>query len=165
MKYVSLAVILAAAVKGIDVGTDSCDANPELAQCVDNNEGSATASQNSSTPVLFDVDYHPNCATWAAIPNHCLLERIEMLDLCPDSCRKVANVSAQTLTDEQVMEDAVRGYAIVYTEEDENMAEEECIDGDEEECEKLVEEGKCMTDYDDMAKRCPKGCHICFAQG
>ena len=116
------------------------------------------------------------CAEWAN-QGECRLNRIEMLSKCPDSCHRIAGVNLERLSEHEIMEDAILGFAHFLHEGDhhvhasdssdttssdiEDYHEEDCMDH-KEECENWALEGHCMEQSDTMLKVCPKSCFACF---
>jgi len=93
-----------------------------------------------------------------------------MLSICPVACSRIAGVSADTLTEEQLYEDARKGFAYFTKKAGEGMDEGgrtaggQCVDRDEK-CSEWAHKEGCMRNFSYMKETCPKSCHVCFADG
>ena len=160
------------------------DKENEEDDTVSSGEGEDEEEEEESAYVESNVDPE-TCAKWVTEdatrrlhPNH----RPEMLGRCADACRDIAGVTAKDLTEEQMYEDAARGYVYYYhildEEEEEEGGEEgdaekeeeeeeeyECIDY-EERCKEWIWEHKgCWHNYEYMEEYCPRSCNVCYTKG
>ena len=144
--------------------------------------GDNNGEEEESAFVASTIDPE-TCAKWVAEDaTRCVHpeSRPEMLSRCADACRDIAGVTAKGLTEEQMYEDAVRGYVYYYhvpdeeeeeseegdaNEEKEEKEEHECIDY-EERCEEWIwEHDGCLHNYEYVSEYCPKSCHVCYPKG
>lgn len=104
----------------------------------------------------YGRDVHENCENWAR-RGDCRNNRPFMLANCPDSCHRISGTSVDSLTENDVYQDAIQGFAYFLH----VGQEEDCMDHVEN-CESMAQEGKCMENADFMLKQCPKTCLACF---
>ena len=152
-------------------------------------EGEDEEEEEESKYVESTVDPE-TCTKWVTEdatrclhPNH----RPEMLGRCADACRDIAGVTAKDLTEEQMYEDATRGYVYYYhvlddeeeeeeeegeegdtdeeEEEEEEEEEYECIDYEERCKEWIWEHNGCWHNYEYMEEYCPRSCNVCYTEG
>lgn len=111
--------------------------------------------RNDNRRLLYGSDSNVHCTDWAG-RGECLSNRVFMLSNCPEACFDVG-VSIDSLSDQNVLDDATRGFAHFVHDGDE---EQECRDH-RDDCEELAQEGKCM-ESNDVFDQCMETCLACF---
>jgi prolyl 4-hydroxylase len=122
--------------------------------------GGYTNDDDKATTSYFGEDTDKECTEWAS-QGSCRSNRVFVLSKCPKSCHTISGVSVDSLSEHEILEDAMRGFAHFVHDGDED--DEDCRDH-EAKCEQWAQEGQCMEDPDEMLKTCPKSCLVCFGK-
>lgn len=142
---------------------------PPQGRVHDIEEDDENENENEDAGPFLGHDLHEDCATWARDVDEetgldgCHHDRPFMLSECAESCR-IVGVSVGTLTDEQIVEDAIKGYAYVIEGEHDSDDWDVCED-DDEECADWAEEAECMGNPSYLLEHCEKSCRVCFEPG
>jgi len=144
--------------------------NPAADATGTSNDGNNILVGGGVLDLLAESSENEKCEEWASITGRCLTNRSVMLSICPVACSRIAGVSADTLTEEQLYEDARKGFAYFTKKAGEGMDEGgrtaggQCVDRDEK-CSEWAHKEGCMRNFSYMKETCPKSCHVCFADG
>ena len=158
----------------------NADANDETVESdAESQEEREDEEEEESGYVESTVDA-ATCVKWVTEDaTRCLHpeRRPQMLGRCADACGDIAGVTAKDLTEEQMYEDAAKGYVYYYhvldeEEEEGEEAEEadaeeeddeeyECIDYEERCKEWIWEHNGCWHNYEYMEEYCPRSCNVC----
>lgn len=119
-------------------------------------KGSSTKNR-----LYYGIDLEEHCKDWTR-RGECQNNRMFMLSNCPESCHVQADISIDSLLPEEIYQDAVKGFAYFLHSDKENEGDCRDDDAEEQRCEDMAQEGKCLENSEYMLQHCPKSCLTCF---